>query len=298
MVYSVATGEKQMSVNAFKIGNAVFNFAEKTAIMGILNVTPDSFSDGGRYDTAWKAVEHAFRLKADGADIIDIGGESTRPGSERLSTEAEMERVIPVIESLKGKPGLPISIDTYKAEVARRALDAGADLVNDISGLSFDPEMAALVAERGCPLVIMHTLGDPKIMQNEIRYADPVDDIRRYFEERLEFAERKGIAKDRIILDPGIGFGKKLPHNVALIRHIGKFAELGCPILLGASRKSFIGQILDLPADERLEGSLAAAAAGIAQGVSMLRVHDVKETSRLRDVCDILFGKREAEERN
>jgi len=285
-----------MPANAFKIGSAVFNFAEKTAIMGILNVTPDSFSDGGRYDTVWKAVEHAFRLKEDGADIIDIGGESTRPGSERISADDELERVLPVIEALNGKLGLPISIDTYKAEVARRALEAGADMVNDISGLAFDPGMAALVASKGCPVVIMHTLGDPKTMQNEVRYDNPVDDLKRYFEERLEFAQAAGIAKENIIIDPGIGFGKKLAHNVELIRGLSSFAELGCPILLGASRKSFIGQILGLPADERLEGSLAAAAIGTANGVSVLRVHDVKQTARLRDVCDVLCGKRKAEE--
>ena len=276
-----------------QIKGRIFDFNSKTHVMGILNVTPDSFSDGGKFNSTETALNHARQMLEAGADFIDIGGESTRPGSERVSLEEELSRVIPVIEQLQ-KFEVPLSIDTNKAEVAKRAIDAGAAMVNDISGMTFDKDMAGVVAEYKVPIIIMHTADDPKVMQKTYNYTDVVDDIFSYFVERLEFAEKAGISRKQIILDPGIGFGKSLNQNLELIGKtaIEKFSSLGCPLLLGTSRKSFIGLTLNLPVEDRLEGSLATAASLAIYGKQMIvRVHDVKETVRVCRMCDAVSGK-------
>jgi len=249
---------------------------EKCNIMGVLNITPDSFYDGGEYDRVEKAVERGISMADEGADIIDIGGESTRPGSKRISSEKELERILPVIEELNERLEIPISVDTYKPEVAEEAVKAGADLVNDVFGLRKEG-MAEKISELGVPIIIMHMQGSPKNMQDSPRYEDVIDDIITYFYERIKFAKENGIKEKNIILDPGIGFGKKLQHNLEIIRRLEEFCSLGHPILLGASRKSFLGEILGKGADKRLYGSLAVSALASEKGVSILRVHDVRE---------------------
>lgn len=251
-------------------------------LMGILNVTPDSFSDGGRFHASAAAVAHAQGMADAGADILDIGGESTRPGSAAVSVEEEIARTEPVIHALTGA-GLvtPISIDTRKAEVAGAALAAGAGIVNDVAALSFDPQLASVVAKAGVPLCLMHAQGDPATMQNDPRYDDVLLDVYDYLEARIAVAEAAGIRRDRIIVDPGIGFGKTVAHNLALIRGLSVFHGLGCAILLGASRKRFIGTIGRADkADDRIPGTLAVTLAGIAQGVQIHRVHDMAEAKQ------------------
>ncbi|MBF0458936.1 MAG: dihydropteroate synthase [Nitrospirae bacterium] len=246
--------------------------------MGILNVTPDSFSDGGRFFNRNRAVEHALAMVSDGAGIIDIGGESTRPGAEAVSCEEEIRRTIPVIEAIAGSLSIPVSIDTYKAEVARRALDAGAEIVNDISGLRFDPAMASVVAKYEAAIVIMHIKGTPKDMQNAPVYEDILQEIEDYFNNSIETALSAGIKKDMIIIDPGIGFGKTLSHNLQIIGNLDRFRALGLPIMAGVSRKAFIGQILGgAPVDKRGMGTAAMVAASILKGADIVRVHDVRE---------------------
>ncbi len=259
----------------------------KPLIMGILNVTPDSFYDGGRYVSEESAVERALIMEDQGADIIDVGGESTRPGSEGISEEEELERVIPVIEGIRKYSDIPISIDTTKSAVALRAIEAGADMVNDISGFRFDDRMPRVVSQKKVPAVIMHTTGKPKDMQKRIDYKDVIWDILDYLSEGLEIAERNGIAKERIIVDPGIGFGKRPEDNLVIINRLPEFKSLKRPVLIGASRKSFIGKALSLESpEERLEGSLAVYAISIVKGVDILRVHDVRET---RMVVDMIY---------
>lgn len=267
------------------------DFSLKTQIMAVLNVTPDSFSDGGLFLDRARAVDHAHRLVEEGADILDIGGESTRPGSDPVSAEEEIRRTIPVIEAIAGEIKVPISIDTYKSEVAQRALDAGAAMVNDISGLRFDPGMAHVVSRSGVPVIVMHTKGRPKEMQKNPSYEALIPEIMDYLRESIGIAERAGIAGDRIIIDPGIGFGKSYPHNLEIIRGLREFTALGKPILMGVSRKAFIGKILgDLPPQERLEGTAAAVAISIFNGANIVRVHDVKEMSRVARVADAISG--------
>ena len=261
---------------------------ERTLVMGILNVTPDSFSDGGLYAEPERAVEHAVEMIKAGADIIDVGGESTRPGADPVSAEEERRRVLPVIQALRRQSDVLISIDTYKAEVARAALDAGADIVNDISGLGFDEEMPGVVASTGAGLVLMHIRGTPRTMQQNPVYRDVVREIRETFAERLAKAEKAGISPEQVVLDPGIGFGKKLQHNLEILRRLKEFRRFGRPILIGPSRKSFIGAILDLPPDQRLEGTAAAVAVGIANGADVVRVHDVREMVRVVRVADAI----------
>ena len=248
-------------------------------LMGILNVTPDSFSDGGRFFALEAACAQAEALLEAGADWLDIGGESSRPGAAPVAAEEEAARVLPVISALRARhPEVPISIDTWKADVAEAALAAGATAVNDISALR-DPRMAEVVARAGCDVVLMHMRGDPQTMQDRPQYADPVSEIGAFLSERRQVALDAGVAPDRIWLDPGIGFGKTLEHNLALIRGLPKLSALGAPIVVGASRKSFLGRILSREAPEdRVVGSLAVAAVATWLGVSMLRVHDVKET--------------------
>ncbi|HAF70698.1 MAG: Dihydropteroate synthase [Acetothermia bacterium 64_32] len=257
----------------------------RVLIMGILNVTPDSFSDGGRFLSPDAAVERALVMEGEGADIIDIGGESSRPGAEPVSVEEELGRVLPVLERLRGRLRIPISIDTTKAEVAEAALRAGASIVNDISALRFDPAMAPLVAEFGAGLVLMHMLGTPKTMQQSPHYDDVVREVRGFLAERAQYAQSQGIPREAIAVDPGIGFGKTVEHNLELLRRLPELVELGFPVLVGPSRKSFIGAILDLPVEERLEGTLAACAVAVVRGADILRVHDVRQVRRAADLA-------------
>ena len=249
-------------------------------VMGILNITPDSFSDGGCFDTLEKAVERALQMEAEGADIIDIGGESSRPGSEPVTLEKELERILPVIRALKNYTKIPVSVDTYKAEVARQALEAGAEIINDISALRFDPAMAALLAERKAPVILMHMLGTPRDMQKDPSYKDCVAEIIEFFSERVAFCEKMGIDKSKIIIDPGIGFGKRLQDNIEILSKLDEFKRLALPLMLGASRKSFIGMLNpeSTSPDRRLGGSIAAAVAAVLNGADIIRVHDVAET--------------------
>ncbi len=252
---------------------------DRPRLMGILNVTPDSFSDGGQFATRDTALAQARRLVGEGADILDIGGESTRPGADFVPAADEIARTVPLIETLAPEIGAPISIDTRKAEVGRAALAAGARMLNDVSAMTFDPAMPPLAAETGVPACLMHTRGDPKTMQDDPRYDDVLLDVCDYLAARVAAAEAAGVARDRIIVDPGIGFGKTVAHNLALIRGLSLFHGLGCAMLLGASRKRFIGTLADAPdAQARLPGSLAVALAGAAQGVQILRVHDMQAT--------------------
>jgi dihydropteroate synthase len=247
-------------------------------VMGIVNVTPDSFADGGRYADTAAAVEHALRLEAEGADILDIGGESTRPGAASIDVEEECRRVLPVIDALLGRVRVPLSIDTRHSEVMRRAAAAGVPLINDVSALRHDPASLATVAQSGAAVVLMHAQGEPATMQDRPQYADVVLDLYDFFRERIASSEAAGIARSRLILDPGIGFGKTLAHNLALLASLSLFHSLGCVVMLGASRKSFIGHLSGAPAADRLPGSLAAALIGAAQGIQILRVHDVAAT--------------------
>lgn len=266
-----------------------FDFSRRTYVMGILNVTPDSFSDGGQYLLMDMAVEHALRMEEDGADIIDIGGESTRPGAAAVTVREELKRVIPVIERIAGRMRIPISIDTCKAVVADAAVAAGASLVNDISGLRFDTSMASTVAKHEVPVVIMHIRGAPGTMQEKPRYRALIPEIMDYLREGIGIARRAGISDDKIIIDPGIGFGKTVEHNLEIIRRLNEFAGFEKPILLGHSRKSFIGKILgDFPSSERLEGTAAAAAIGIFNGANIIRVHDVREMVRVARIADAI----------
>ena len=258
--------------------------------MGILNVTPDSFSDGGQFLDTKSAVYHALRMAEQGADIIDIGGESTRPGSDPVSINDELARVIPVIESIRGESTIPISIDTYKSIVARAAIAAGANIINDISGLNFDPEMVNIVRDHRVPIVIMHIKGTPKNMQVDPQYDDLIQEIIDYFQKQIDFCRDNGVPKSKIILDPGIGFGKRLNDNFILIRELKRFTELGYPVLIGPSRKSFIGLTLDLPVEQRFEGTAAAITAGIMNGARIIRVHDVLEMKRVQIISDQIRG--------
>jgi dihydropteroate synthase len=269
-------------------GNTL-DFSEKTCIMGVLNVTPDSFSDGGLHFDLGKAVDHAVRLVKDGADIIDIGGESTRPGSREVALDEELRRTIPVIEALVSKIRVPISIDTYKAEVAKRALDVGASIVNDISGLRFDPGMAEVIASRGVPVIIMHIKGTPRDMQSNPRYEALIPEIMDYLRVSIGIATDAGIDGHRIIIDPGIGFGKTFDHNLQIMKHLEEFALLQKPIAVGVSRKAFIGKILGgASPEDRLEGTSAAVAIAIFNGAHIVRVHDVKEMARVAKVADAI----------
>jgi dihydropteroate synthase len=269
--------------------NYKFDFTERTYIMGILNVTPDSFSDGGLYFDKKKAVEQALKMEEEGADIIDVGGESTRPGAEKISEKEEIKRVVPVIEAITKKIKIPVSIDTYKSEVAKAALSAGASLVNDISGLRFDRKMPSVIAGNKVPVCIMHIKGTPRAMQANPAYAALIPEIVDYLHEGIEIARSAGIADDKIIIDPGIGFGKTLEHNLEIIRRLNEFSGFEKPILLGLSRKSFIGSLLGgLPANERLEGTASAVAIGIFNSANIIRVHDVKAMVRVAVVADAL----------
>lgn len=247
-----------------------------TQLMGVVNVTPDSFSDGGRFLDADRAVEHALRLASDGAAILDIGGESTRPGAEAVSAEEELRRVAPVIERLAGQTDAAISIDTSKAAVARAALAAGASIVNDVTGLAGDPEMLGVVADSECGVCVMHMRGTPRTMQDDPRYDDVVSEVKGYLAERRGALEAAGIARERITLDPGIGFGKTFEHNLELLRRVGELHELGCRMLVGHSRKRFLGQVLGDPDADRTAATVGVSVWLASQGVQVIRVHDVR----------------------
>ena len=257
--------------------------------MGVVNATPDSFSDGGLFFDKDKAVGHALKLADDGADIIDIGGESTRPGSEPVSAAEEIRRTVPVIEAISSRIRIPISIDTYKAEVAKAALDAGASIVNDISGLRLDYDMPKIVAQYDVPVIIMHIKGRPRDMQKNPSYEALIPEVLDYMRISIRLAAKFNIPDNRIIIDPGIGFGKTLQHNLEIIKNLREFTLLRRPIAIGVSRKAFIGKILgDVPSSERLEGTAAAVAISILNGANIVRVHDVKEMARVAKVADAI----------
>jgi len=264
-----------------------FSF-ERTRIMGILNVTPDSFAGDGTGGNLGKAVERAVGMEKEGADIIDIGGESTRPGAEPVDEQTELERVLPVIEAVVGRIKIPVSIDTRKPGVARAAIEAGARIVNDISGLS-DKEMAKLCAGKRVPVIIMHMKGSPRTMQDDPKYDDVVGEIMHHLSNRAEDAVAAGIEERQIAIDPGIGFGKRLDDNLEILRRLAEFKTLGHPIVIGASRKNFIGTITGLPVEQRLEGSIAAACAAALNGADVIRCHDVRETRLALQVADAIM---------
>ena len=267
-----------------KAGQYTLDYGNKTLIMGILNVTPDSFSDGGKYNHVENAVQHARQMIEDGADILDIGGESTRPGYERISDEEEISRVVPAIEAITKELHIPISIDTYKSEVAKEAVDAGAAIINDIWGAKADPEIADVAAETGVPIILMHN-------RNERNYTNFIRDVLNDLYESITIAKKAGVKDDQIILDPGIGFAKDLTENLEMMRHLDTLVSLGYPVLLGTSKKSMIGGVLDLPVSERTEGTGATVCFGIQQGCQIVRIHDVKEMSRTAMMMDALMGK-------
>jgi dihydropteroate synthase len=277
----------------WNLRNHTFNWADRTHIMGVLNVTPDSFSDGGEFNTIENAISQAIEMANAGVDIIDIGGESARPGSTAVSESAEHDRVIPVIQALRQRSifdNIPISIDTTKAAVAEAAVAAGADMINDISGATFDPNMLTTMAKLQVPIILMHIRGNPKTMQQRTDYQDLVPEIMSWLEERINAAVAAGVDQDLISIDPGIGFAKTVEQNLELLRRLPEFFQLDCPLLIGVSRKSFIGHILNQPdAKQRVWGTAAACTAAIAQGAHILRVHDVAEMRDVARVADAIY---------
>jgi dihydropteroate synthase len=273
--------EQMMECGPFRL-----DFSKKTYVMGILNITPDSFSDGGRFNHIDEAVEHAKEMAANGADIIDIGGESTRPGFAAVSLDEELSRVIPVIKAVAEQVNVPISIDTYKAEVAKQALEAGAHIINDIWGAKADPEMPRVAAESGAPIILMHNRKDRN-------YSSFVRDCITDLFESISLVKNAGVKDEKIILDPGIGFAKDYQENILMMQNLDKLVMLGYPVLLGTSRKTMIGQALNQPVDQRMEGTGATVCYGIQKGCQMIRIHDVKEMSRMAKMMDVLMGKGE-----
>lgn len=267
-----------------KIGNREFNVTQKTYIMGILNVTPDSFSDGGKYNQMDAALFHAEEMIRDGADIIDVGGESTRPGHTVITDQEEISRVVPVIEAVKRRFDIPVSVDTYKGPVTEAALQAGADLVNDIWGFKHDRSVAELTARYGAACCLMHN-------RHEAVYNHFLDDLVNDMKECITIAREAGVADDKIILDPGVGFGKTYEMNLEAIHHVDCLHTLGFPVLLGTSRKSVIGLTLDLPADQRVEGTLATTVIGVMKGCAFVRVHDIKENKRVIQMTEAILGR-------
>lgn len=266
------------------IGNRVFDAEHRTYIMGILNVTPDSFSDGGKFNQMDAALYHAEEMIRDGADIVDVGGESTRPGHTVISDDEEISRVVPVIEAIKSRFDIPVSIDTYKGKVTEAALKAGADLVNDIWGFKFDHTVAELTAQYGAACCLMHNRSEPT-------YQDYLNDVVADLKECVRIAKDVGISDDKIILDPGVGFGKTYQMNLEIINHVDVLHSLGFPILLGTSRKSVIGQTLNLPTDQRVEGTLATTVVGVLKGCAFVRVHDIKENKRVIQMTEAIMGR-------
>ncbi|MEC0302351.1 dihydropteroate synthase [Terribacillus saccharophilus] len=266
------------------IGNKEYDLSKQTLVMGIINVTPDSFSDGGSYTDVEAAVKQAQKLAAEGADILDVGGESTRPGYEPVSADEEIARVVPAIQAIKEVVDLPISIDTYKAKTAEAAIKAGASIINDIWGAKYDPDMAHVAARLGVPIILMHN-------REEANYNDLIPDMIADLEKSIQIALDAGVKREDIWLDPGIGFVKSFEENMSAMRGLDKVTTMGYPVLLGTSRKRFIGTVLDLPADQRDEGTAATTAFGITKGIHMVRVHEVKQTARIVKMMDALVGK-------
>ena len=268
-----------------KIGNKIFDIEHHTYIMGILNVTPDSFSDGGKWNTKDAALRHAEEMIEEGADLIDIGGESTRPGYTLLPEEEEIERVVPMIEMIKKNFDIPVSVDTYKSAVAEEAVKAGADLVNDIWGLKYDEKIAHVIAQSNVACCLMHN-------RKEAIYETFIEDMLNDLRETVAIAKKAGIADDKIILDPGVGFGKTYAHNLEVVHHLERMHELSYPVLLGTSRKSMIGIALDLPAAQRVEGTLVTTVFGVQKGAAFVRVHEIKENKRAIQMTEAILGRR------
>ncbi len=274
----------RMQTAGLKCGPYTLDFDKKTIIMGILNATPDSFSDGGKYNNIEQAVERAKEMVKNGADIIDIGGESTRPGYTVISDEEEIERVVPLIEAISKQVSVPISIDTYKAQVAQAAVEAGAHIINDIWGAKADGKMAAVAAQYQVPIILMHN-------RHDRNYSHFIRDVLNDLYESINIVKQAGVKDDQIILDPGIGFAKDFKENILMMQHLDTLTALGYPVLLGTSKKSMIGQALDLPVKERMEGTGATVCYGIQKGCQIIRIHDVKEMSRMAKMMDVLMGK-------
>ena len=273
---------------AIRCRKRTLTLGKRTLLMGVLNVTPDSFSDGGLFFDKEKAISHGLRLVEEGADIIDIGGESTKPGSKPLELEEELRRVIPVIKSISAEVDVPISIDTYKSTVAQKAIEAGAEIINDISGLNFDPSLAKVASKEDTPLVLMHIRGTPETMQKNVHYDSLFSEILQYLKDSIQRAESAGLDPRQIIVDPGIGFGKTVEDNLLIIKNLHEFRILGKPILLGTSRKSFIGKILNAEVGERMEGTLSSITVGVLNGANIIRCHDALQAKRAIAVADAI----------
>jgi dihydropteroate synthase len=278
----------------FDFRHGSLDFSQRTYIMGVLNVTPDSFSDGGKFLDTDAALRQAEKMIGDGADIIDVGGESTRPFSKPVDESIETKRVVPVISAIAARFKVVISIDTCKAVVAKASLDAGAQVINDVSALRFDPDMGKVVAAEKAGLVLMHMKGIPQNMQENPEYTDVISEIKRFLADAVERARASGVGPSNILVDPGIGFGKRLEHNLRILRELSAFKELGRPVLVGTSRKSFIGSILDAPVDRRLIGTIAAIVISVMNGASVVRVHDVKEAREAISIADSVVRHRES----
>jgi len=274
----------------FRVKSREFALGRRAWIMGIVNVTPDSFSDGGLFLDPARAIERGLALVEDGADVVDVGGESTRPGSDPVTPDEEIRRVLPVIAGLRERTQALISVDTSKVEVAEAALDAGADIVNDISAFRLDPRILVLAARHGAGFILMHMKGVPRTMQAHPHYDDVVAEVRAFLAERIDVAEAYGLPRESIAIDPGIGFGKNQPDNLALLAGLRTLAGLGRPVVVGVSRKSFIGKILDAPPQDRLEGTIAAAVMSFVNGASVLRVHDVRAVARAVRVAEAILS--------
>ena len=279
-----------LAATGWRCRGLVLPVAQRVHVMGILNVTPDSFSDGGLFAGEAAAIEHGVAMAAEGADIVDVGGESTRPGAREVAPDEEAARVVPVIRALAREVDVPISVDTTKAQVARAALEAGAVIVNDVSAMRADPAMPGVVAASGAGVVLMHMLGSPKTMQSDPRYGDVVGEVAAALLDWAAGAEALGIGRDRIVLDPGIGFGKTAAHNLSLLRHLDRLVSTGYPVLAGPSRKSFIGLTLGVPLEERLEGTAAVVAWSVARGARILRVHDVRPMVRVVRMTEAILA--------
>lgn len=270
--------------------NSWLKSPNKTLIMGILNITPDSFSDGGKFLDSQVAANHAIKMIENGADMIDVGGESSRPGAKPVLIDEELKRILPVIKAIREKSDCLISVDTYKSKVAEAALNLGADLINDISSLSFDGKMAGVISAYKVPLVLMHMQGVPENMQLNPLYVNIINDLITFFKSKISIAKEAGVSNNMIILDPGIGFGKRVDDNFEIIRELKQICNMGYPILLGTSRKSFIGDTLGLPINDRLEGTLASVAIGVLNGAKILRVHDIIEVRRTVTIVERIIG--------
>ncbi|HSE98292.1 MAG TPA: dihydropteroate synthase [Blastocatellia bacterium] len=262
---------------------------ERTLVVGVLNVTPDSFSDGGQNYNAGRAIERAFEIESEGADIIEVGGESTRPGAASIDAQEELARIAPVLQGLAGRLRVPISVDTYKSDVARKAIELGASILNDVSALRFDPSLADVAASRQTPLVLMHMRGDPATMQVIAPSPDIFAEIETDLRKAVNEAARRGVSRNRIIIDPGIGFGKTLEQNLAILNNLQRFESMDAPLMIGTSRKSFIGRLTDRPADERIFGTASSVAIAITRGAHIVRVHDVKEMVEVARIADAII---------